>query len=149
ELARATDPGLRRHTGMHAGAWTEIASRAVEGGHLPSSTFPIVEAICAMAHKLDKHVVAEGIETAYQRDFLKRLGVDFAQGYFFARPMSAADAERVLRRITQDDERERRLRERQPAAPAPLPVADETPAPPVVIEPVRTGYAGLDDLLLH
>ncbi|HEX7040060.1 MAG TPA: EAL domain-containing protein, partial [Trueperaceae bacterium] len=65
-----TDPGLRRHTGMHAGAWTEIATRAVEGSHLPASTFPIVEAICAMAHKLDKHVVAEGIETAYQRDFL-------------------------------------------------------------------------------
>src|SRR5690606_32059581 len=135
--------------------WTEIATRAVEGSHLPASTFPIVEAICAMAHKLDKHVVAAGIEPAYQRDFLKRLGVDYAQGYFFARPMSSADAARVLRRVTEDDERDRPPRERArlpaggPGRPARLVVADELPPPPAPVQPLRTGYAGLDDLLLH
>ena len=66
----------------------------------PTGAGPIVEAICAMAHKLDKVVVAEGIETAFQRSFLKRLGVDFAQGYFFARPMAPAQAEALLRRVT-------------------------------------------------
>lgn len=147
---RSTDPGLRRHTGMHTG-FGEAGSKGVEGFYLPASTFPIVEAICAMAHKLDKHVVAEGIETAYQRDFLKRLGVDFAQGYFFARPMSAADAERVLRRVTEDDERERQIRERQRVdAPTPehpnqvLLLGDDVPvAGPA---PVRTVYTGLDEL---
>src|SRR5690554_748932 len=147
---RTTDPGLRRHTGMHVGAATEVSSRGVEGFYLPSSTFPIVEAICAMAHKLNKLVVAEGIETAYQRDFLKRLGVDFAQGYFFARPMSAADAERVLRRVTEEDARERRLMEGQRAEasrPEPAPVQlvfDDPPAPGGTV----TGYVDLDDLLL-
>ena len=34
-------------------------------------------------------VVAEGVETAAQRDELVRLGCDELQGYFFARPMTA------------------------------------------------------------
>ena len=108
-----------------------------------------------MAHKLDKHVVAEGIETAYQRDFLRRLGVDFAQGYFFARPMSPADAEMLLRRVTEDAERERRLREssplpaRAPAVDEPLLAPPSPPAGPIAGEPMPTAYTGLDDLLLH
>ena len=61
---------------------------------------PIVEAICAMAHKLNKEVVAEGVETAYQRDFLRRLGADNAQGYFFAKPMTPVQAEELLKRVT-------------------------------------------------
>ncbi len=61
---------------------------------------PIVEAICAMAHKLNKEVVAEGVETAYQRDFLRRLGADTAQGYFYAKPMMPAQAEELLKRVT-------------------------------------------------
>ncbi len=151
---RVTDSGLRRHTGMHAGAWTEIAANLAPGANVPASTFPIVEAICAMAHKLQKHVVAEGIETAYQRDFLRRLGVDYAQGYFFARPMSAADAEKVLRRLTEDDARERKVRERAASEVAERPVdpvllAPEPAGPGSPVEPLRTGYAGLDDLLLH
>ncbi|MFA5551366.1 MAG: EAL domain-containing protein [Trueperaceae bacterium] len=65
-----------------------------------SGTLPIVEAICAMAHKLNKQVIAEGVETAYQRDYLRRLGVDSAQGYFFSRPLQPLQAEELLRRVT-------------------------------------------------
>ncbi len=79
---------------------------------------PIIEAICAMAHKLDKLVVAEGIETAYQRDFLRRLGVDLAQGYFFARPMQPAQAESLLRRVTQELRTKGRLHDQAPVPPA-------------------------------
>src|SRR5690606_3001590 len=110
--ALTTDSGMKRHNGMHAGAWTEIAANIADGGNVPASTFPIVEAIGAVAHKLGKHVIAEGIETAYQRDFLRRLGVDSAQGYFFARPMPAGEAEKVLRRITEDLAREQKLKAR-------------------------------------
>ena len=151
--AFSTDAGLKRHTGMHAGAWTEIAANIGDGSNVPATTFPIVEAICAMAHKLGKSVVAEGIETAYQRDFLRRLGVDYAQGYFFARPMPAAEAEKVLRRITEDAARERKLKEKA------LAEAAERPAPEKVhldmgtltaAEPTPTpaAYTGFDDLML-
>jgi diguanylate cyclase (GGDEF)-like protein len=49
----------------------------------------IALAIVQMAHTLDLHVVAEGIETAQQRDLLVAMGCDELQGYLFARPMSA------------------------------------------------------------
>jgi diguanylate cyclase (GGDEF)-like protein len=51
----------------------------------------IVDAVVHLAHALDLKVVAEGVETAGQRDILLGLGCDELQGYFFARPMTAAD----------------------------------------------------------
>ncbi|MBV8659827.1 MAG: EAL domain-containing protein [Burkholderiales bacterium] len=52
------------------------------------------EAIIVMAHKLSLRVVAEGVETAEQRDFLKAAGCDYAQGYLYAKPMPAHEFER-------------------------------------------------------
>ena len=46
----------------------------------------IVETIVLMAKRLGKTVVAEGIETAHQRDYLASLGCDAGQGYFLGRP---------------------------------------------------------------
>jgi diguanylate cyclase (GGDEF)-like protein/PAS domain S-box-containing protein len=48
----------------------------------------IVEAIVAMAHRLRVTVVAEGVETVTQRDFLQSLAVQRGQGYLYARPMT-------------------------------------------------------------
>ena len=50
----------------------------------------IVRAIVQMAHSLQLHVVAEGVETEQQRDELVQLGCDELQGYLFAKPMPAA-----------------------------------------------------------
>jgi diguanylate cyclase (GGDEF)-like protein len=49
----------------------------------------IVQAILQMAHSLRLRVVAEGVETEAQRDFLMVQGCDEMQGYLFAKPMSA------------------------------------------------------------
>jgi diguanylate cyclase (GGDEF)-like protein/PAS domain S-box-containing protein len=57
----------------------------------------LCEAILQMARALNLSVVAEGVETAGQRDYLIELGARYAQGYFFARPMLAADFERYAR----------------------------------------------------
>ena len=56
----------------------------------------LCEAIVTMAHKLGIKVVAEGIESAYQREVLAQMGCDFGQGYFFSRPVTAADFEALL-----------------------------------------------------
>lgn len=51
----------------------------------------LVEAIVKMAHSLSMSVVAEGVETDEQLDFLQRTGCEGAQGYLLGRPMSAND----------------------------------------------------------
>ncbi len=50
----------------------------------------VVDAVIRLSHALGLQVVAEGVETAVQRDVLLELECDELQGYFFARPMSAA-----------------------------------------------------------
>jgi diguanylate cyclase (GGDEF)-like protein len=56
----------------------------------------IVRAILAMAGALGIEVVAEGVERAEQRDLLKAFGCPLAQGYYFGRPMSAAEMTLLL-----------------------------------------------------
>ena len=45
---------------------------------------PIVRAVIAMAHAMGHRVVAEGVETAVQRDWLREQGCDLAQGWLTA-----------------------------------------------------------------
>jgi EAL domain-containing protein (putative c-di-GMP-specific phosphodiesterase class I) len=51
----------------------------------------IVRTIIEMAHTLGFTVVAEGVETETQADFLRDLRCEQAQGYLFARPMPLAE----------------------------------------------------------
>ena len=56
----------------------------------------IVNAVVNLAHALDKECVAEGVETAAQADALRRLGCRSAQGYHFAKPLSADEVTDLL-----------------------------------------------------
>ena len=56
----------------------------------------ITTAIIDMAHSLDVRVVAEGVETVEQLDFLRQRGCDEIQGYYFARPLPASEISRLL-----------------------------------------------------
>jgi EAL domain-containing protein (putative c-di-GMP-specific phosphodiesterase class I) len=49
----------------------------------------LVKVIMQMAKSLNINVVAEGVETQKQVNFLSAIGCDYMQGYFFARPMPA------------------------------------------------------------
>jgi diguanylate cyclase (GGDEF)-like protein len=66
--------------------------------HDPNAT-AIVRTIIAMAHGLNMRVVAEGVETPEQSDFLLRRRCDDAQGYLFARPMPRNEVVAAIERI--------------------------------------------------
>lgn len=56
----------------------------------------ILDSIIELSAKLDLGIVAEGIETCEQRDYLANKKVDFLQGYLFGRPMPAEELFRAM-----------------------------------------------------
>jgi len=58
----------------------------------------IIQAIIAMAKNLNLEVLAEGVETQNQLDFLKNQKCGEAQGYFYSKPISSKECENLLRR---------------------------------------------------
>jgi EAL domain-containing protein (putative c-di-GMP-specific phosphodiesterase class I) len=61
-----------------------------------SDDLGVCDAIISMSHKLGMKVVAEGVETAEQRDLLIKIGCDFGQGYLFSKPVSADEFEDLI-----------------------------------------------------
>jgi EAL domain-containing protein (putative c-di-GMP-specific phosphodiesterase class I) len=51
-------------------------------------TTPVLDAVIALAKKLEMQTVAEGVETVEQVNFLQEHGVNFMQGYYFSKPLS-------------------------------------------------------------
>ncbi|MBI4808235.1 MAG: EAL domain-containing protein [Nitrosomonadales bacterium] len=57
----------------------------------------IIRSIIALGHRLNLRVIAEGVETQDQLDFLRIRGCDEIQGYFYSRPLSPEDIARFIR----------------------------------------------------
>lgn len=57
-----------------------------------------------MAHRMHLTVVAEGVETEEQKNRLKEMGCDFAQGYYYAKPMPEQEYENFLMSYAADNE---------------------------------------------
>jgi EAL domain-containing protein (putative c-di-GMP-specific phosphodiesterase class I) len=75
---------------------SEIASRPEDAS--------IVRAIVSLAHSLRLKVVAEGVETQAQLEFLKAIGCDEYQGYLFSRPLPANEFEQLVREKTSNSQ---------------------------------------------
>lgn len=58
---------------------------------------PLVTAVISLARGLNLDVIAEGVETKAQVDFLRSHGCRYMQGYLFSKPLTAPQLERVLR----------------------------------------------------
>jgi hypothetical protein len=56
----------------------------------------IVRSIVSLAHNLGLQVIAEGVETAHQLDYLKTLKCQYGQGYFFSPPRERGQATQLL-----------------------------------------------------
>jgi diguanylate cyclase (GGDEF)-like protein/PAS domain S-box-containing protein len=63
----------------------------------------IVRSIVALAHELGKKVVAEGIEVVEDANFLRGLGCEYGQGFYYGEPMSDREALQLLRTISKSE----------------------------------------------
>ncbi|ADO77461.1 EAL domain-containing protein [Halanaerobium praevalens] len=64
-----------------------------------SSNLNIVKTIIMMGNNLNLNVVAEGVETKAELDFLIQNKCHYYQGYYFAKPQNAIDVEKYFRKI--------------------------------------------------
>jgi diguanylate cyclase (GGDEF)-like protein/PAS domain S-box-containing protein len=78
----------------------KIDRSMVSGMLLDRGAAEAVELIVLVAQKLKLTVIAEGIESAKQRDHLQQLGCALGQGYFFSVPLEAKEAATLLRQRT-------------------------------------------------
>ena len=56
----------------------------------------LVRSMVAVGHELSLKIVAECVETKEQAEFLRNIGVDYAQGYLYAKPLKLADFETFM-----------------------------------------------------
>ncbi len=66
------------------------------------SSFEIVRTITSLARTLKMDVVAEGIETEEQLNYLKSLSCEMGQGYFFSKPLREAEASLYIEKMLGD-----------------------------------------------
>ncbi|WP_196140259.1 EAL domain-containing protein [Aliikangiella sp. G2MR2-5] len=81
----------------------KIDREFVDKINIDDSSNTLIKTILAMAKKLKIQVVAEGIETSEQLEFLKKAECDFGQGYFLFKPVSCSDLDKVLRRSNKNE----------------------------------------------
>jgi diguanylate cyclase (GGDEF)-like protein/PAS domain S-box-containing protein len=73
----------------------------------------ILRSIVTLAHELGKEVVAKGVETQSDANYLRSIGCEFGQGFYYGEPMSARDVGALLNALA--NHRKRRERERAQA----------------------------------
>jgi diguanylate cyclase (GGDEF)-like protein len=88
----------------------KIDQRFVHGLEQNRSDEAITQAIIAMSHSMGLRVIAEGVETVAQFEFLKEHGCEEAQGYLISRPLEEPE----LRSWWMMQDEERRIVDRQP-----------------------------------
>jgi diguanylate cyclase (GGDEF)-like protein len=108
----------------------------VRDSGLNGSTPMILRSIVALSHELGKEVIAEGVETAEDAAYLRSIGCEFGQGFYYGEPMTTKEVADLLSALASHRKRQQRERSkaaaRGHAAPAPeaRPVAQTAPPRP-------------------
>ncbi|MFV8836468.1 EAL domain-containing protein [Aquisalimonas sp.] len=71
--------------------WIKVAREFIQGLPEHQDNRAVLQSIQSLGQALGSKVVAEGIETQQEHEWVRRIGIDAVQGYFFARPMTAED----------------------------------------------------------
>ena len=102
----------------------------------------VLRAALAMARELGKDVVAVGIEREEDGAYVRALGCEYAQGFYFGEPMSEREVMSLLNALAKSNKREEKREKKKPEAVAPpsapsaaererpKPTPDYPPAPP-------------------
>ena len=111
----------------------KVDKSLVRDSGLNGSTPLILRSIIALSHELGKEVVAEGVETAEDAAYLRSIGCEYAQGFYYGEPMAAKEVEDLLSALATHRKRQQRERSRAASrghaasAPAPRPVVQAMP----------------------
>jgi diguanylate cyclase (GGDEF)-like protein/PAS domain S-box-containing protein len=111
----------------------KIDRSLVRDSGLNGSTPLILKSIIALAHELGKEVVAEGVETANDAAYLRSIGCEYGQGFYYGEPMSTKDVANLL--VALASHKKQKLRERSRAPQAITVEAPETAALPALPAP--------------
>lgn len=68
-----------------------LSSSTKENGQMDEASAEFIEILIEMSRVLNKKTVFEGVETESQRDFLRSINCDVAQGYFYSKPLTEQD----------------------------------------------------------
>ncbi|MGB7417162.1 MAG: EAL domain-containing protein [Thermosynechococcaceae cyanobacterium] len=79
-------------------AGLKIDRSFVQDAQHSEQSLAIMTTIIALAQRLKLNLIAEGIETESQRRMLENLGCELGQGYFWAKPLTRAEASAALKR---------------------------------------------------
>lgn len=74
----------------------KVARPFVEGVHRKPRSQALLRAVVTLAHNLDMSVVAEGVEHAEELAFIRNLGCEYVQGFYFRRAIPAAGVPKYL-----------------------------------------------------
>ena len=101
----------------------------VRESELNGSTSVILKSVVALSHELEKSVVAEGIESEKDAAYLRLIGCEFGQGFFYGEPMEHAKIVQLLKSLAKLERKMRKTEAPAPAlaAPAPMPIPAEKP----------------------
>ena len=108
----------------------------------------ILRSIVALAHELGKKVVAEGVETEDDVGFLRSIGCEYGQGFYYGEPMSEREVMQLLKVVRRAERRKSRksgssaqarpARKKSPAMPAPAACAGAVNGQPPRRRPRRS-----------
>lgn len=94
----------------------KVDLKFMQSNHDDGRSERILASIVRMAEWLDLMVIVEGVETLEQRNFLESIGCEYAQGFYYARPMPWQEYENMLRHSGEMQEQRREFEEEEEAS---------------------------------
>ncbi len=106
----------------------KVGKSLVQNSSLNGQPPLVLRSVIALARELGKEIVAEGVANQTDASYLRSIGCEFGQGYYYGEPMSAKDVAALLAALASHRKRKERERARAPQAPSRLEVETQSRA---------------------